>query len=354
MKTNGKVWWMGWVLAGLVGILMVTSPGCSRDDEGGQAPPTQQVKNQAAGAPGAEGTETPGSKGAKEEQTTGAGEKGKPAVDLEVTVMTFNIRYGTARDGENHWTKRRDLVFGVLQREKPDVVGLQEALRFQMDEIHAAVPGYAEVGVGRDDGKKKGEYSSILYRSDRFEVAASGTFWFSDTPEVPGSKDWGNRIPRICSWARLVEKETGWAFYHFNVHLDHQSQPSREHSAVLLMERVGQREHREKFVVTGDFNAGEANPAIRYIKGEIDLARPEGAKVKNPSGLLDSFRVVKPRATSVGTFGGFKGEREGEKIDYIFVPEGVTVLEADILHDNESGRYSSDHYPVTARIVFGG
>ena len=111
-----------------------------------------------------------------------------------MTVMTFNIRYGTAKDGENEWSARRDVLFDVIRNANPDLLGLQEALDFQIDEIMAAVPGYAVVGVGRDDGAEKGEYSAILFRRDRFHVAEAGTFWFSDTPSVVASKSWGNPI----------------------------------------------------------------------------------------------------------------------------------------------------------------
>jgi endonuclease/exonuclease/phosphatase family metal-dependent hydrolase len=126
---------------------------------------------------------------------------------LEVRVMSFNIRYGTAQDGQNHWKNRTELVFDVLRDHKSDVVGLQEALGFQIEQIRKAVGGYGLIGVAREDGKNDGEYSAILYRLDRFDVDESGTFWFSNTPEVPGSSHWGNACVRICSWARFVEKK---------------------------------------------------------------------------------------------------------------------------------------------------
>jgi hypothetical protein len=118
-----------------------------------------------------------------------------------MTVMTFNIRYGTAKDGENEWSARREMLFDVIRNTDADLLGLQEALDFQIDEIIAAVPGYAVVGVGRDDGAEKGEYSAILFRTERFHVAEAGTFWFSDSPAVVASKSWGNQITRICTWA---------------------------------------------------------------------------------------------------------------------------------------------------------
>lgn len=182
-----------------------------------------------------------------------------------VLVMSFNIRYGTAKDGENEWSARKAMLFDLVREQKADLVGLQEALDFQIGEIVAAAPGYGVVGVGRDDGLRKGEYSAILFRADRFHVADSGTFWFSDTPEVPGSKSWGNNITRLCTWARFVDRD-GRGFYHFNVHLDHESQPSRERSALLLRLRIAARAVvTEPVVVTGDFNVGETNPALATL-----------------------------------------------------------------------------------------
>ena len=272
------------------------------------------------------------------------------AKGLELQVMSFNIRYGTANDGENRWENRRRMAFNVIRNHKSDAVGLQEAMRFQIDDIREALPVYGEIGVAREDGKTKGEYSAILYRTDRFKVGESGTFWFSDTPEVPGSSHWGNACVRICTWARFIEKKSGRAFYLFNLHLDHVSQPSREKSAVLLAQRIQSRKHAEPFVVTGDFNAGEKNPLIAYLKGQTALSEPNEEPSKNPVPMVDTFRVLHPDATDVGTFNAFKGNREGEKIDFIFTTSDVRVLDAGILYDNLDGYYPSDHFPVTARL----
>ena len=184
-----------------------------------------------------------------------------------LNVMTFNIRYGTANDGENRWANRRDFLFEVVKGANADVIGLQEALDAQLQEIVAAVPAYAVVGVGRDDGRTKGEYAAILFRKDRLHVSDSGTFWFSDTPSVVASTSWGNTITRICTWARFVDRD-GRAFWHFNVHLDHISQPSREKSTALLAQRMAERRNLdEPAIVTGDFNVGEDNPAIATLLG---------------------------------------------------------------------------------------
>ena len=268
----------------------------------------------------------------------------------DLSVMSFNIRYGTANDGENHWEKRHEQVFGVMGQYDCDVVGLQEALRFQIDQIREALPQYGEIGVGRDDGKTKGEYSGILYRKNRLKVTDSGTFWLSDTPEVVGSTSWGNTITRICTWGRFVQRRTGKPFYIFNVHLDHRSQPSREKSAVLLAQRIRDREYNDPVIVTGDFNAGEKNPAIRYLKGDFEQSAAEAGLRKNPVPLVDTFRVLHPEATEVGTFNSWRGERSGEKIDYVFALPGADILEAMIIFNTPGGRCPSDHFPVMARF----
>ncbi len=264
------------------------------------------------------------------------------AATAGVRVLTFNIRYGTAPDGPDAWAERAPLVFDVIRERDADFIGLQEALRFQIDAIRDAVPGYGEVGVGREDGRKGGEYSAILYKTDRWRVADSDTFWLSETPNVPGSKSWGNEITRIVTWARFVETDTGRAVRMYNTHFDHQSQSSRMQSAKLLAERIAAREPRDPVIVTGDFNSGEDNPAILYLKHEHG---------QSPVRLVDTFRVLHPHATVVGTFGEFLGKRDGPKIDYIFVEPATDVRAAGIIYDHRNGRYPSDHYPVYADIA---
>lgn len=268
----------------------------------------------------------------------------KPAAS-PVKVMTYNIRLGTAADGDDHWTKRRDMLFDLLKQENADLVGLQEAFRFQVDEILAAVPQYAVVGVGRDDGKAGGEASCILFRRDRFHVAESGTFWFSDTPNLPGSRTWGNRYNRISSWARFIDRD-GTAFYHYNLHLDHEVQISREKSADLLLARIRTRAFpTEPVIVTGDFNSGEDNPALHELTGV------PGVKREVPPAFVDTYRLLHPAEKTVGTFTAFKfGDLDGDKIDYVLVPPGTPVTEAAIVRTSRNGHYPSDHFPVTAIV----
>ena len=229
------------------------------------------------------------------------------------------------------------MVFDVIRNQDADLVGLQEALDFQIEEILAAAPSYASIGVGRDDGAARGELSAILFRKNRYRIAESGTFWFSDSPATPGSKSWGNNITRICTWARLIDHD-GRGLYHYNVHLDHESQPSRERSTALLIQRIETRTvPADPVIVTGDFNVGEKNPALATVIGPF----------------VDTFRAVHPHEQSAGTFTAFEfGKLDGEKIDYVLVQPGTEVLDAEIVRYSRDRRYPSDHFPVVARFRF--
>jgi endonuclease/exonuclease/phosphatase family metal-dependent hydrolase len=254
----------------------------------------------------------------------------------DVSVMSFNIRYGTARDGDNAWPNRRAQVIEVIARHQPDILGVQEALEFQLEEIQARLPGYGRTGVGRDDGRAAGEFSAVLYRKDRYEVRDQGTFWFSPEPETPGSTGWGNNITRICSWARMYDRELNQALYVYNLHLDHESAPSRQRSVELLAQRIAAREPADRVIVMGDFNAGEAQEPIRYLLRHVPL--------------IDTFRTIHPDASGVGTYHGFTGRTDGEKIDHILIGSGWSVRSAGIDRSHAAGRFPSDHFPVVAVV----
>ena len=266
------------------------------------------------------------------------------AVPLDIDALSFNIRYDNPKDGDNAWPNRKEMVGKWLKAQSPDVVGLQEAKRHQIDDIRKRASIYAEYGVGRDDGKKLGEHCTILYIKKKFflDKKDCGTFWLSDTPEKIASKSWGNEIPRICTWVRLIEKNSERAFYVYNVHWDHQSQPSRVRAAQLIIQRIAKRNNlKDPIILMGDFNASETNLAIKILKGE-------------PLKLADTYREVKPKEELVRTFHGFKGGSfAGGKIDHVFVlPGTASVKSAAIIRYNEKGRYLSDHYPIRARISF--
>ena len=263
---------------------------------------------------------------------------------FEIDALSFNIRFDTSKDGENAWPKRKEMVGQWVKSESPDVIGLQEALRHQIDDIKKIATAYSEYGVGRDDGKSRGEHCTILYLKKRFSLDKSdcGTFWFSDTPEKIASKSWGNEIPRICTWARFIEKKTDKGFYVYNVHYDHRSQPSRLGASELIIQRISKRKRsNEPIILMGDFNASENNPAIKIFKDE-------------PLNLVDTFRVVKPDEKMVKTFHGFRGGSfSGGKIDHVFMlPKMGKVSSAEIVRFNKDKRYLSDHYPVRAKLSF--
>lgn len=254
------------------------------------------------------------------------------AGELNIDVMSFNIRYGTAEDGQNHWDARKSLVFDVIRDSAPDIIGLQESLRFQIDEIRDNVPGYEEIGEGKLGGEL-GEYSAILYRYDRFYADKSGTFWLSESPEVP-SKHWGNTTMAICTWVRLVDRKSKKTFYIYNTHLDYLSLPSRVRSVRLISDHITYREYKDPFVLMGDFNAGEDSPTVRYLKGE-NVGKPvwpmlmdEGLKWLHfpirylnrfirsevtSLPVIDTFRVLHPDRKKVGTRNRFNGKIDEKK-----------------------------------------
>lgn len=260
-----------------------------------------------------------------------------PTVKLQ--FMTFNIRRGGADQDEHSWERRRDLVCDIIDQHDPDIAGLQEALYYQIEHILENVPGYASIGIGRLEGKREGEFSNILYRKERFTVSDSGTFWFSETPQQPGSKSWGNEYPRICTWGRFIDNESEHSFYVYNVHLDHKSQESRMKSVELLLNKIDNREHGDDpFIITGDFNVEETNPVMQYMREH------------DPMPLVDSYRVI--HKEDIGTYHGYEGGQEGRRIDHIMVREDMEVIDAKVLTDKFDKGYPSDHYPVTALIAF--
>ena len=268
---------------------------------------------------------------------------------MNINVMSFNIRRGTKQDGKNHWMFRRDLVSEVFSHYSPDLLGLQEALDFQISEISAMLPGYEMVNI-KSSGDNKILHNPIYYRAERFSLLEEGAFWYSDTPDLPESKGWGNVMPRNCTWARLIEKESGQAFYFFNTHLDHLSQRSRKKSVLLLSRRISARSFQNVFVLTGDFNAREKSVPIQYLKGRILLNTKAEGKVQNPTPLVDTFRVRYPTKRNVSTFHGYLPFFFRVKLDYIFVPSAVRVQDSQIVLLRRKRCYPSDHFPLFSHL----
>lgn len=265
-----------------------------------------------------------------------------PAPSGEVKVMTFNIRVDTIMDGFHRWKQRRQLVVDTIKSNAADIIGLQEAESDQVQLIQYAMPQYSNYAIGRKDGRRRGETCAIFYRRDRFMMLDSGTFWFSDTPYEPGSKDWGNLWPRICSWVHLLDKSTRTGFYVYNVHLDNLSQNSREKSAKMLAGKIAARRTQDPFIVMGDFNMSADNPAMAHLQ-RIGY-QPAF------SGTVDAWAAVHFREPRVGTRHGFDGRTSGPMIDHIRLCENIIPLEAQIDQRHYDGKYPSDHFPVIARV----
>jgi endonuclease/exonuclease/phosphatase family metal-dependent hydrolase len=256
-------------------------------------------------------------------------------------VMSFNVRNSNAQDGENVWSKRTELFFGTIERFKPDLIGFQEVLANQYDAIVARMPGYAFSGVARNDGKRSGEWSMVAYRQDRFQAIKHGDFWLSETPDVIGSKSWDAAITRICSWARLREKDGGREFVFANTHFDHKGVVARAESSRLLTTKLTELGAGGAVILTGDLNINEDNPAYTV------LVRPEAGDTIR---WTDAYRAVHPkRLPGEASFHGFKGTVAGSRIDFVFHTSHFTATAATIEQSPAvEGRWASDHYAVTA------
>lgn len=275
--------------------------------------------------------------------TAPAAEPAVPATQPgDLTVLSFNIRFGTAKDGPNHWDQRKEFVVATIKKHDPDLLGTQETLDFQAAYLREQLPGYTVVGVGRDDGKAKGEMAALFFRTSRFEKLDEGHFWHSLTPDVPGSKGWDTSLPRVTSWVKLKEKggaHDGRVVYFFNTHFDHMGKQARAESAKLIRQKIAALGDSATAIVTGDFNAGEDSEPYRNL---VSDEKPK---------LVDSYRAVNPkRETEEGTFNGFKGTRTGARIDWIVHTSRLTPVAAGIDRVEQDGRNPSDHFPVWAKL----
>lgn len=259
-----------------------------------------------------------------------------------IRVMTFNIRYDEPQDKENAWPNRKELVASMIRFHHADLVGVQEALARQLKDLERLLPDYSWVGVGRADGKAAGEFSAVLYRKNRFKHLESSTFWLSETPQVP-SAGWDAALPRIVTWIKLRDLQTGKIFYHFNTHFDHRGVRARGESARLLLDRTAQIAGNLPAVVTGDFNFTESSDGYKLLT----------KKNSEKASALRDARYVSEHGHHgpTSTFNEFKGLIPDRKIDYVFVKGNIRVLQHGVLSDTWDGRFASDHLPVLAEIV---
>lgn len=258
-----------------------------------------------------------------------------------IVVMSFNLRFGSANDGDNRWENRTELVRKAVEKNAPDLLGTQETLPFQAEFLSESFPEYQRIGRSREPENPNGEQCTLYFRPDRFDLLASGHFWLSETPDQPGSRSWDSSLPRMATWARLWDRKTRKPILMVNTHFDHRGEVAREKSAALLRERTAQLAQGASVVITGDFNCGTDSPPHQQL-----VNHPQGEVT-----LQDTYLTLHQESESpAGTFNGFQGRRDGARIDWVVVSEDWKVVRSEIEDYQENNRYPSDHFPVVAEI----
>ena len=284
----------------------------------------------------------------------------------ELNVGSINVRLLAKGDYKKHngWDLRKGYLCDMINLEAFDVFGAQEVKKPQLDDMLAALPEYRYVGVGRDDGKEKGEYSPVFYRNDKFKLLNSGTFWLSETPDQV-SKGWDGLCRRVCSWAYLQRKSDKVCFYFLSTHLDHKGKVAKMEGAKLIVKFIKEQCKGENVIIVGDFNVNQGS---------------EPYKVFAESGVLnDTYDIAKYRFAPTGTFNSFEPRRYTDKrIDHIFVSKGISVSRygtltyhyfrdmkaeeqdmgsaapKEIKGENRDVKCLSDHYAVQSFITLNG
>jgi endonuclease/exonuclease/phosphatase family metal-dependent hydrolase len=257
-------------------------------------------------------------------------------------VMSFNVRYANPDDGQNGWEHRRAAVVDVIRTFDPDLLGLQEPLLGQVNELRAALPEYEMVGVGREDGAERGEFVPLFYRKTRFERVNQGHFWLSPQPERIGSVGWDAALPRLVTWVELRDRAAPPQRIRVaNTHFDHQGQIARQEAARLLRALAAQHAG-EPFLLIGDFNSALDSEPYRILTGPA----PDGAA------LSDAFERASAADVAGGTYHAFSGQPTEGRIDWILCNGRLSALDARTVRTNAAGHYPSDHFPVTATLRY--
>lgn len=257
--------------------------------------------------------------------------------DVALNVMTFNIRLDAASDSMNNWKYRKDNAAQMVAYYEPDIVGMQEVLKNQLDDLKARLPEYTQLGVGRADGKEKGEYCPLFYKTDRFDLVDYGNFGMSETPDSIGIKGWDAACERITTWAILKDKASGKQIAAFNTHFDHVGQVARRESATLILAKMKQIAGKLPVVLTGDFNGELDSDPIRLLtEGGMINTYTEAPVVYGPSWTFHAFGnlVLEDRTL----------------IDYVLIKGAVEVEKCRVIGDKPDNGYLSDHAPVMASL----
>ena len=268
-----------------------------------------------------------------------AGERYKTAPTDTIQAMSFNIRYDNPGDGKNNWQYRIPKVTGMFDKHDVDLGGLQEVLHSQFLTLQKTLPEYEFVGVGRDDGKTKGEYAPIFFRKADYELLSSETVWLSETPEKVGSKGWDAALPRITTFATLRHKASGKLILLGSAHYDHRGKGARRNSGAVIHDyitKAREKQDIEMIILTGDFN---------------DIPNSSTTKaIENKNCLFDARRMAEEISGPNSTWNGFRSVAAYERWDYIFT-NPVTQIVSHVIDDSKiDGRFPSDHLPVIASI----
>ncbi len=254
-----------------------------------------------------------------------------------VSVMSFNIRYDNKNDNENWWEHRKDEVAKHILNKSPDFLGIQEGLAHQVDFLDKELSDYKFIGVGRDDGKKRGEYTAIFYTSHRFELISTETFWLSTSPDSV-SVGWDAALPRIATYGHFKDKLSSKEIHVINTHFDHQGTNAREESAQLILQMIKDFDiENKKLILMGDLNATPTEKPIQILSKELDDGKENTSNFKGPE----------------GTFTGFEKDLNATKrIDYIF-SKNLRIRAYDHLDIKRSnGLWVSDHHAIFSEYYF--
>jgi endonuclease/exonuclease/phosphatase family metal-dependent hydrolase len=260
-----------------------------------------------------------------------------------LTVITLNLRFDTPRDGLHAWPHRREAVGDLLRAHAPDLIGTQEGLAAQLEELQAELPGYHSFGTGRGSPGQD-EHCRVFYRADRLRLRRHGDFWLSETPQEAGSvtQRWGNSFPRMVTWGEFEPVDGGAPFTVLNTHLDHESAVARERGAEQIVRFLRQPEALHPAIVGGDLNATPGSRPMQILLGEVPV---DGAA----SPLRDAYRLSGGAGNGEPTYHDFTGHGT-ERIDYILVELPIRATRFEVLSQPVNGHWVSDHFPVLAAL----
>ena len=256
-----------------------------------------------------------------------------------INVISFNIRYDNPWDSLDNWKYRKDYAAEMLRFYEADIIGAQEVLKNQLDDLLERLPGFNALGVGRGDGKEEGEFAPILFKKDKFIVLKNGHFWLSEQADIPGSMGWDAACERIVTWAIFEDITNGKQFAFYNTHFDHMGQNARRESAKLLKQHIFEHAGNISVIVTRDFNG---NPD----EEPIHIMHEDGR-------LLDAYHIAELNYGPEWTFHEF-GKLpiiERVRIDYIFVSPDIKVKKYASLAEMKNELYLSDHNPVLIEVL---